>query len=530
MNKFGILSILALWSNILLIAQIPHEYIVKCNNLASLEFGFDISRSKQDWTIQKISSLDPIYLVRFADYFSAQQEDQILKNNKAISIYQKNFKLNERSCKPNDPEYSKQWNLVKMQIEDIWCFKNDGISPLGDTIVIGVIDEGFDYTLADLKRNIFINKFEIPDNGIDDDNNDYIDDYYGFNPLSFNPGDEHNLKNHGTNIAGLVGAIGNNKIGVSGTNQNIKMLICDAANDASLITCYSYFYKMKDEYLKSDGKKGAYVVASTISLGYDTDFVDDHPLICPLYDKLGNIGILNVCATVNRPDHDVSILGDIPSLCPSLHLIAVTNTDKNDQKVLDAGFSKEFIDIGASGENVTVMGLGGVIREESGCSLSAPQVGGTIALLNQFCPKFNALSKSNPRQASLLMRQFILECGDENASLNGITTSGRRMNALKSLKCLDAYCQDSKRDTFALTIKPNPVYDDLNLNIQLEAFGNYSIKVCNILGQWIFNQSYVNQPGQLSDLKINTNGWISGVYFVVLEFGDKKTSQAILKL
>ena len=97
MNKFGILSILALWSNILLIAQIPHEYIVKCNNLASLEFGFDISRSKHDWTIEKISSLDPIFLIRFADYFSAQQEDQILKNNKAISIYQKNFK-NQKKC------------------------------------------------------------------------------------------------------------------------------------------------------------------------------------------------------------------------------------------------------------------------------------------------------------------------------------------------------------------------------------------------------------------------------------------------
>jgi subtilisin family serine protease len=81
--------------------------------------------------------------------------------------------------------------------------------------VIAVIDTGVDYTHPDLTDNIWINQEEIPDNGMDDDQNGYIDDYrgYAFDPMNPDPMD---ILKHGTHCAGIIAAVSNNGIGGPG--------------------------------------------------------------------------------------------------------------------------------------------------------------------------------------------------------------------------------------------------------------------------------------------------------------------------
>lgn len=191
-----------------------------------------------------------------------------------------------------------------------------------------------------------------------------------------------------------MGAKGNNSRDITGSAQNIKVLLCSGNTEAHMVACYTYFYRMKELYLQSGGTKGAFVVATSLSLGFDFSFPEEFPNICPLYDWLGSLGILNVCATVNKPDHDVAIKGDVPSLCPSDFLITVTNTDINDRFVTSSGYSNIHIDLGASGEVVPVIQMGGGIDFSAGCSLSAPQVAAGILLLNQFCLRYAELLKN----------------------------------------------------------------------------------------------------------------------------------------
>ncbi len=88
-----------------------------------------------------------------------------------------------------------------------------------------VIDSGIDYTHPDLQGNVWTNSGEIPNNGIDDDKNGYIDDVHGFNFLS-NTGDPMDNNYHGTHLSGMVGALCNNNIGVCCVNQNVKVMAC----------------------------------------------------------------------------------------------------------------------------------------------------------------------------------------------------------------------------------------------------------------------------------------------------------------
>lgn len=134
---------------------------------------------------------------------------------------------------------------------------------------------------------------------------------------------------------------------------------------------------MKRDYLNSNGSKGAFIVSSNLSGGFDA-FPQDFPLVCQAYDSLGSVGILNSVATINE-NFDIDIAGDIPGLCPSPYLIVVTNTDRNDIKV-EAGFSKINVDISAAGEDIPMLDESGNIREESGCSFSSPHLAGAISL------------------------------------------------------------------------------------------------------------------------------------------------------
>jgi subtilisin family serine protease len=135
--------------------------------------------------------------------------------------------------KPNDSLFTQQWHLdntgqgggvpgADIDADLAWDLTTGGTTKNGDTIVICVVDNGLDKSHEDIIDNLWINHNEIPNNGIDDDQNSYIDDYNGWN------GEDQNGSipsgNHGTSVAGLIGGRGNNKKGITGINWNIKIM------------------------------------------------------------------------------------------------------------------------------------------------------------------------------------------------------------------------------------------------------------------------------------------------------------------
>ncbi|RMF03602.1 MAG: T9SS C-terminal target domain-containing protein [Bacteroidetes bacterium] len=433
--------------------HLPGELIVE---LAS---GVQAKEWQQAWnstqpplTIDRqLSRPANIWLFRFDPQLDVAVERNLLKQVQAhpsVNSAQFNHTVELRSL-PNDPMFGQQWwlNNTTMPANDLagdeaWDITTGGLTALGDTIVVAVIDNGVDLQHEDLQANLWINHGEIPDNNIDDDQNGYVDDYRGWNILTDD--DEVSGGGHGTSVAGILGADGNNHIGVAGVNWNVKLMIIKNnffTDEARVIEAYSYPLEQRIRYNESGGQQGAFVVATNASWGRRMGVPADAPTWCNFYDFLGQHGILNVGATVND-EFDVDEVGDLPSTCTSDFLIAVTNIDRNNQKVPLAGFGATSIDLAAYGKDIFTTANGNGYRNFSGTSAATPMVAGAAALLYSVdCPTLLNLTQSDPAAAALLVKESILESVTPTASLNGITTTGGRLNLAAAIQYLQNRCQ-----------------------------------------------------------------------------------------
>jgi subtilisin family serine protease len=141
----------------------------------------------------------------------------------------------------NDPRKAEQWALERTRTEDAWQWLEDnGYPAWGDrNIVVAVIDSGVDYSHEDLAGNMWVNAGEIPDNGIDDDNNGFVDDVYGADVVGSeydHDGDPQDDNGHGTHVAGIIAAQGNNDIGIIGVAPNAQIMAIKAAQYSGVLT------------------------------------------------------------------------------------------------------------------------------------------------------------------------------------------------------------------------------------------------------------------------------------------------------
>jgi subtilisin family serine protease len=417
--------------------------------------------------------------------------------------------------KPNDPDFLKDllWGLDKIEAEKAW----DIFTGHNEAVIIAIIDTGVDYKHPDIQPNMWINTKEIAGNGIDDDANDCIDDVYGCNftevvkynekgnPIySGNIFNENGYNAHGTHIAGIIAAVGDNGVGIVGVNWSAKiMAIKIVSNGTNLSTSDA---KSAIEYAQ---KMGAKIINSSWHIN-----AEDSPKV--LYDAIKlakDAGILFVTAAGNQSSNiDPPLDNKYACLqCPASfdldNIISVAATDRND-KLFSSNFGLNSVDIGAPGEEIysTVPLSYSEIPYsfDSGTSMAAPYVVGVAALLWSLKPHLTY------RQ----VKEIILSTVDPIDSLEGKTVTGGRLNAYKALIQVTDSTPSFRNNVPVALCK---VFVD-EFKVKLDAtdsFGNIQrynwIKSSNL-------DSDVGQTGAIIDFELK----IAGTYTVKLSVTDHK--------
>jgi subtilisin family serine protease len=277
---------------------------------------------------------------------------------------------------PNDPRFSELWGMhntgqttggtpnVDIDAPEAWE-KSVG----GDAVIVAVIDTGIDYNHEDLAASMWRNPGEIAGNEIDDDGNGYVDDVYGINAItgSGDPLDDHN---HGTHVAGTIGAAGNNGVGIAGVCWNVKLMALKfigsdgTGNTEDAIRCIEYAVTHGARVLNNSWGGGPY----------------EQPLKDAI-DSAGAAGVLFIAAAGNDYSNNNDDSPQYPASYASDNLISVLSVTAHGEMSVFSNFGETSVDLAAPGSGILSCKRGGGYVSFNGTSMATPHVSGACALL-----------------------------------------------------------------------------------------------------------------------------------------------------
>ena len=319
---------------------------------------------------------------------------------------------------PNDAQYAMLWAMknsgqavngtvgktgADIKAEQAWA-----ITTGSPSIVIGVIDSGVDYMHPDLAANIWKNPGNIGGCGAGT---------HGYNAIT-NACDPMDNNNHGTHVAGTIGATGNNTLGVVGVNWQTQIMALKfldangAGNTADAIEAIDFAINAK-----LAGVNVRLLNNSWGGGGYSQALLD-------AINKAGTHGILFVVAAGNSVTN-VDTSASYPCSYNATNVICVAASDQNDALAWFSNYGATSVDLGAPGANILSTIKGGGYTYFNGTSMATPYVTGAAALI-----------LSAPGQANLTVDQLkslILSSVDPVVSLSGKTVTGGRLNVCQAI-------------------------------------------------------------------------------------------------
>lgn len=293
-------------------------------------------------------------------------------------------------------------------LPEAWDIRTDASS-----VTVAVIDTGVLYTHEDLRDNMWINASEAGGlAGVDDDGNGVVDDIHGLNAITDlgDPLDDHR---HGTHVAGIIGAAGNNALGISGVAWKVRLMACKFASadgtgaTSDALEAVDYSVRMG---------------ADIINLSYGSPYFSEAALSA--LQKATEAGAIIVCASGNF-SWDVDEAAVYPAGYFVENLVSVAATDRRDELAEFSNYSAGLVHLAAPGVSIhsTVIESNSAYQAENGTSMASPMVAGTLALLRAQFPD------ADP--GTLVNR--LLTGAERVEGLESLTLTSARLNARNAL-------------------------------------------------------------------------------------------------
>lgn len=351
---------------------------------------------------------------------SVEKAIEDYKKHGEIEAVQPNFYYHLLAT-PNDPQYPNtgMYGLGKISAPAAWDMTTGS-----STVVVADIDTGMRYTHEDLAANAWTNSGETPNNGVDDDGNGFIDDYYGYD-FRYNDPDPLDEHGHGTHTAGTIGAVGNNGVGITGVNWNVKLMTikiysAGAADSTSamLINAYNYVRLMKNRGVNIRVTNNSYADCPE-ACGYDQATKD-------ALEALGDAGVLNVFAAGNNGGRNIDMQPLYPASYNLPSILSVASSTSTDTRSSFSNIGAVSVDLAAPGSGIysTTFGSNSSYGGMSGTSMATPHVAGAAALLSSFNPNLSATS----------LKATLMNTVDVLANWNGLVKTGGRLNVQRALQ------------------------------------------------------------------------------------------------
>jgi subtilisin family serine protease len=403
-------------------AYVPDEVLIKVDSSTSAR------RSVENLVGEGASVLETLgdigwQRIRIPEGMTVEQALQQFQKLDGVIAVQPNFYYHLLTTTPNDPQFvsTGMYGLGKISAPLAWDLTTGSSS-----VVVADIDTGMRYTHQDLAANAWINEGEISGNGVDDDNNGFVDDVRGWDFFYNDSNPIDDAGGHGTHTAGTIGAVGNNLLNVVGVNWNVKIMPIKIyspngtdSTSAMLVNAYNYVRMMKLRGVNIRVTNNSYGGCGE-ACGYDQATKD-------ALDGMGDAGILNVFAAGNaNVNNDINPSGSYPSVYTSPSILAVAASTSTDAKASFSSYGPISVDLAAPGSGVlsTYASSDTATATLSGTSMATPHAAGAAALLSAYNPNLSVAS----------LKATLMNTVDPLAVWAPLVKSGGRLNVFAAMQ------------------------------------------------------------------------------------------------
>lgn len=401
--------------------------------------------------------LDRVFVLKFDPSADLESIIDRLKSRGDVEYAEPNYLIKPGTFTPNDPSFAHQWSLLNQgQVvggfvgtpnADIKAYVAWETTTGSPDVIVAVSDTGVDTTHPDLAANIYTNPGEISGNGIDDDNNGFVDDVHGYSVVD-SSSNVNDVVGHGTLMAGIIAAEINNNVGIAGVTQSKILPVRFFARtgidpqdfDATVADgARSFLYAIA---------AGASIINASWRTYLTPEDVPEEAALA-LQDAVSaanDAGVLLVCIAGNEGfNHDFSKI--YPAAYQMPNQIVVAASDSNDEIwhppfnpfLINSGFGKNTVHLAAPGVAVLTTAARGDCAlctasenaadwyaRADGTSISAALVSGVAALVKT----------KYPNDSAVLLKRRILAGVDVLDLLQPYLITGGRLNAVGALNAV----------------------------------------------------------------------------------------------